>query len=68
MAETPYAVSKFLNVIKTLKENGLAEDCEFAINLETITCYENLDAILGLNDINFFLEYSYVYITLYVVS
>jgi hypothetical protein len=52
MAETPYAVSKFLDCIKMLHGRGLAEDCQFAINVETITCYNNLDEILNLPDIS----------------
>ncbi len=51
MAETPYAVSKFLDVIKTLQKRGITGDTKFAINIETISCYKNLDNILALDDI-----------------
>jgi 4-hydroxy-2-oxoheptanedioate aldolase len=51
MAETAFALQKFLNLIK----NNLTEDdrknTEFHFNLETITAYKNLDEILGLEDI-----------------
>ncbi|MBF0436869.1 MAG: citrate lyase beta subunit [Magnetococcales bacterium] len=47
MAETPYSVSKFLNLIDHYIAPDNAKDIEFAINLETITAYHNLDAILS---------------------
>lgn len=52
MAETPYALSKFLNTIKHFVPKDNAEDIEFAFNLETITAYENLDKMLELPDLN----------------
>jgi len=51
MAETPYAVSKFLNAIETFVPPDNREDIEFAINLETITAYQNIDEILNLEKI-----------------
>lgn len=52
MAETPYALSKFLNTIKNFVPKDNAEDIEFAFNLETITAYENFDKMLELPDLN----------------
>lgn len=52
MAETPYALSKFLNTIKHFVPKDNAADIEFAFNLETITAYENLDTMLELPDLN----------------
>jgi len=52
MAETPFAVQKFLNTIKNFVPEDNAEDIEFAINIETQTTVERLDEILELDDIN----------------
>jgi 4-hydroxy-2-oxoheptanedioate aldolase len=52
MAETGFAVSKFLNAIEVFVADDNRRDIEFAINIETITAYNNLDDILGLNNIN----------------
>lgn len=51
MAETPYAVSKFLNAILTFIPPDNREDIEFAVNIETITAYKNIDEILNLEKI-----------------
>jgi 2-keto-3-deoxy-L-rhamnonate aldolase RhmA len=51
MAETPYAVSKFLNAIETYVPPDNREDIEFAVNIETITAYKNIDEILNLDKI-----------------
>jgi len=51
MAETPFAVSKFLNSIKSFIPKDNAEDIGFAINIETLTAYKNLDEILALESI-----------------
>ncbi|MCK9373409.1 MAG: aldolase/citrate lyase family protein [Sulfuricurvum sp.] len=51
MAETPFAVSKFLNSIETFVAKDNREDIDFAINIETQTAYDNLDAIFALNSI-----------------
>ena len=52
MAETPYAVSKFLNAIQTFVPPDNREDIEFAINIETITAYKNIDEILNINGVD----------------
>ena len=52
MAETPFAVEKFLNAITTFVPEDNAKDIEFAINVETKTAFENFDAMLKLKDIN----------------
>lgn len=52
MAETAYAVSKFINLIEHYIAPDNARDIEFAINLETITAYRNLDDILGCKGID----------------
>lgn len=53
MAETPYAVSKFLDAIEKFMPPDNRDDIEFAINIETITAIENLDAILALPKIKY---------------
>lgn len=52
MAETAYALSKYLNVIKNFIPLDNAEDIDFAFNLETITAYRNIDEMFGLSDIH----------------
>lgn len=52
MAETAFALSKFTNLIETLLPKDNAEDIEFAFNMETITGYNNLDAMLSLENIS----------------
>ena len=52
MAETAFAVSKFLNVISTYVPEDNAEDIDFAINIETITACNNLETILELPSID----------------
>ncbi len=52
MAETAFAASKFLDAIDTFVPEDNRKDIEFAINIETITSYENLDEILKLDKIN----------------
>lgn len=52
MAETAFAVSKFLNAIEVFVAEDNRRDIEFAINIETITAYENLDTILALKNID----------------
>ena len=52
MAETKFAVSKFLGAINTFVAEDNRNDIEFAINVETITCYDNFDDILSLSNIN----------------
>jgi len=53
MAETAFAVQKFLNTIKNFVPGDNASDIDFAINIETKTAVENLDSILSLDDIKF---------------
>jgi len=52
MAETPFALSKYLKLINNVIPKDNAEDIEFAFNLETITAYNNIDALLELPDID----------------
>jgi 4-hydroxy-2-oxoheptanedioate aldolase len=52
MAETAFAASKFLNAINTFVPEDNRKDIEFALNIETITAYNNLEEILSLNNIN----------------
>lgn len=52
MAETAFATSKFLDAIDTFVPEDNRKDIEFAINIETITAYKNLDEILELKKID----------------
>ncbi len=52
MAETAFATSKFLNAIDTFVPEDNQKDIEFAINIETITAYNNIEEILSLDKIN----------------
>ena len=52
MAETKFAVSKFVNAVDTFVSEDNREDIEFAFNVETITAYNNIDDILSLENIN----------------
>ena len=52
MAETAFAVSKFLNAIETFVAEDNREDIDFAINIETITAFNNLESILNLPNIS----------------
>ena len=52
MAETAFAASKFLDAINTFVPEDNQKDVEFAINVETITAYKNIDEILSLEKIN----------------
>jgi len=52
MAETKFAVSKFVNAVETFIPEDNREDIEFAVNIETITTYNNIDDILTLENIN----------------
>ncbi|MGE4232298.1 MAG: citrate lyase beta subunit [Bacteriovoracia bacterium] len=51
MAETAFATSKFLGAVNTFVPEDNQRDIEFAINIETITAYENFDKMLELKDI-----------------
>lgn len=52
MVETPFALSKFLNLIKNMIAEDNAKDIEFAFNLETITAYKNIDEMLELSGVS----------------
>ena len=52
MAETAFAVSKFLNAVETFVAEDNRKDIDFAINIETITAFNNLDSILNLPNIS----------------
>ena len=52
MAETAFAANKFLDAIKIFIPEDNRKDIEFAINIETITAYKNLDEILELENLN----------------
>lgn len=52
MVETPFALTKFLNLIKNMIPKDNAQDIEFAFNLETITAYKNIDEMFKLPDIS----------------
>lgn len=52
MAETSFALSKWLNLIRNMVPPDNAKDIEFAVNFETITTYHNIDDMLSLPDIS----------------
>ena len=52
MAETAFATSKFLDAIDTFVPEDNRKDIEFAVNIETITAYQNIDEILQLKKLN----------------
>lgn len=52
MAETPFALSKFIKMVDTMVAKDNAEDIEFAFNMETVSTYRNLDEMLALPDLN----------------
>ncbi len=52
MVETPYALRKFLGAVKIAFFNGGHDDCEFLVNLETMTSFENFDAMLAIPEIS----------------
>lgn len=52
MAETAFALSKFLSMIKKYVPEDNVDDIEFAFNLETITAFQNMDAMFSLPNIN----------------
>ncbi len=51
MVETPYALRKFLGAVKIAFLNGGHDDCEYLVNLETQTSFENFDAMLRIPEI-----------------
>ena len=52
MVETPFALSKFLGLIKNMMPEDNAKDIEFAFNLETYTAYQNIDKMFQLPDVS----------------
>lgn len=52
MVETSYAVSKYLEVIEKLIQPDNRDKIDFAINIETITAFENIEKIFSLEKIN----------------
>lgn len=52
MVETPYSVSKYLEVIQNLIQSDNRENIEFAINIETITALNNIKEIMELPNIS----------------
>lgn len=48
MVETPYALQKFLEAVKKHVPADEQEDIAFAVNIETLTSCQNLDAMLAL--------------------
>lgn len=48
MVETPYALSKYIAAKNTVYDEDEEQDTDFLFNLETITGYENLDAMTEL--------------------
>lgn len=48
MAETPFALSKFIKLIKTMVAEDNAKDIQFAFNLETITGYRDMQDMFSL--------------------
>ncbi|MDX2470040.1 MAG: citrate lyase beta subunit [SAR324 cluster bacterium] len=53
MAETPFALQKYLSAIKTFIPEDNREELSCSFNLETITACNNLDDMLALEDISF---------------
>ncbi len=52
MVETPFALSKFLNLIKNMISEDNAKDIEFGFNLETFTAYKNIGEMFKLPDVS----------------
>jgi hypothetical protein len=52
MSETPFALSKYINMIDTMVAKDNAKDIEFAFNMETLTTFKNLDEMLSLPKIS----------------
>jgi hypothetical protein len=52
MAETKFAAGKFIDGIKNFVADDNRESIDFAINIETITAYNNIDDILSHDDIS----------------
>lgn len=52
MAETAYALSKFLDAVEKFIPEDNAKDIEFAVNIETIYAWKNFEDMLALKNIN----------------
>jgi len=52
MVETPFAMSKYLNMVKTMIAEDNAKDIEFAFNMESRTASYHLQEMLSLPDID----------------
>ena len=52
MIETPFAMTKFIGAIDKVYTPAEQADMYYIFNAETITCYNNYDAILALPDIH----------------
>ena len=50
MIETPYAMKKYINAIKSVFSEEERKNIKFLINIETITGYNNLDNIINSKD------------------
>ena len=46
MIESPFAMTKYINMIDKVYSDDEQKDMKFIFNAETIACYENLDEIL----------------------
>jgi 4-hydroxy-2-oxoheptanedioate aldolase len=51
MVETPYALTKYLRAVALAFPHDEREQVDFAINVETLTGFENFDAMLALPEI-----------------
>lgn len=52
MAETAFALSKYINMVDKIVPPDNAQDIEFAFNLETITGFNNFDDMLALPNLS----------------
>lgn len=52
MAETPFAMLKFVKAIVNFIPEDNQKEIEFGANIETITAYKNIDEILKIENIN----------------
>ena len=52
MAETAYALSKFLGAVEKFVPEDNREDIEFAVTIETIEAWKNIDEMMKLENID----------------
>jgi hypothetical protein len=52
MVESAYALHKFLNAVRIAYPEDLRSNCQFFINMETITAYRNFEEMLHLPEIS----------------